>query len=204
MKCDNKEIPFYLHWNNRKTFEDKDYYYFHKLYRIKPKENPIVIQPAWINAISCKWSKLIIRNHIILEPDIKIGDEYDFVFIEEIRKYQKKSILNETHEFNGTHVLSCILKHTPLPCDYSHSEILIRHRIYKNNKTTPYFDETYTYDSWANKTAMLKRMKIKFFKDLKNDFRVDMIKLISRESSQNTDFLNFKAMLCLVKWANVA
>jgi hypothetical protein len=203
MKCDNQEVPPYLHWNNRSTYEDKDYYYFHKLYRLKAKGNPILIPEKWINAISCKWSKLVKQKHIMLQPDKKIGDEYDFVFIKEIKSYERINVLKDDHEYTGVHVLSCILKHNPLPCDFSHSEILIRHRVFKNEESVPFFDEVYSYESWESQTAMLKKMKSKFFKDLKSDFRVDMIKLISRGSSQNNKATNIKAVFNLIDWNKV-
>jgi hypothetical protein len=202
MECDNKEIPNYLHWNNRRTFENENYIYFHKLYRIKDNGNPINIPAQWINAISCKWSHLVKKKHILLQPEKEIGDDYDFVVIKEIRNYKKRTILNEQHEFMGVHVLTCVMKHSPLPCDYSHSEILIRHRVYKNEKVKPYFDETYSHKSWVDKSAMLKRQHGKFFKDLKSDFRVDMIKLISRPSSQNTFYNDLLFLLSILKFRN--
>ncbi len=199
MKCDNKNVPVYLHWNNRRTYEHSDYYYFHKLYRLKARGNPIVIPEKWINSISCKWSRLVKQKHIMLQPDKHLGDEYDFVFIKEIKSYQRKNVLIDDHEYTGIHVLSCILKHNPIPCDYSHSEILIRHRVFKDEREKPFFDEIYSYESWASETAMLKKMKSKFFKNLKSDFRVDMIKLISRGSEQNTSFTDVMALCNLVK-----
>lgn len=202
MKCDNKEIPSYLHWNNRKPYRNEDYYYFHKLYRLKSKGNPIVIPEPWINAISCKWSKLVKQKHVMLQPEKIIGDEYDFVFIREIKSYERKNVLNDQHEYMGTHILSCVLKHSPNPCDFSHSEILIRHRVFKNNESTPFFDEIYTYESWASETAMLRKMKSRFFKELKSDFRVDMIKLISRDATDNNILTDIKAFCNLIKWRN--
>jgi hypothetical protein len=195
MECTNTEIPSYLHWNNRKIFHDKDYFYFQKLYRIKNSGNPIEVPAQWINAISCKWSKVVKKQHILLQPEKKIGDEYDFVFVSELRKYKRESILNEQHEFMGNHVLTCVIKHSPLPCDFSHSEILIRHRVYECVTNKLIFDEIYSYESWQNKTAMLKKQKNKFFKDLKSNFRLDMIKLISRTSTENTLLNNFLAFL---------
>ena len=199
MKCDNKEIPSYLHWDNRNTLRNKDYCYFHKLYRIKSNGNPIEIPEQWGNAISCKFSKIVKKKDILLQPEKKIGDDYDFIFIKELRKYKRKSVLNDHHEFMGIHVLTCALKHSPLPCDFSHSEILIRHQVFRDGQSIPYFDEVYPYESWANRTAMLKRQKAKFFKNLKSDFRLDMIKLISRPSSQNTFFNNLLAFIGVMK-----
>lgn len=195
MKCDNNEIPSYLHWNNRATLENKDYYYFHKLYRLKPQGNPIEIPLSWGNVISCKWSKFIRKKHILLEPSNINWNDYNFVFINELRKYRRINTLNEQHEYMGVHALTCVLKHSPLACDYSHSEILIRHQVYKDGQTKPYFDEVYSYQSWKDKTAMLKKQQSKFFKLLKSDFRVDMIKLISKSSIKNTCTNDFLALM---------
>lgn len=200
MKCDCQEIPTYLHWNFRITHSDKDYLSFHKLYRLKQIGNPIEIPAKWITAISCRWSKFIKKNHILLQPIKKLGDDYDFVFVRELRTYERKRELSEKHELNGIHSLTCIFKHSPLPCDYSHTEILIRHRVYRPEEKEPFFDETYTYESWANETAQLKRGKSIFFKDLKKDFRTDMIKLISRSSSANSLSTDVKAFFNFIEW----
>lgn len=194
MECPNSEIPSYLHWNNRKVFLNKDYLYFHKLYRLKISGNPIDIPNQWVNAISCKWSKIVKKKDILIQPEKKIGDDYNFVFLNEIKKYKRESVLNEPHEYLGKHLLTCVLIHSPIPCDFSHSEILIRHRIYDIESSKINFDETYSYESWEKKNAMLKKQKHKFFKNLKSDFRIDMIKLISKTSDKNTivnDFLSF-------------
>ena len=199
MKCNNPEIPSYLHWNNRGIFLDEDFKNFHKLYRIRVEGNPIEIPEQWINAISCKWSKLIKKKHILLQPEKNIGNDYDFVYVQEIREYRKQSTLDTQHDYKGTHVLSCVLYHSPLACDYSHSEILIRHRIFKEQNESPYFDETYTYESWAEKTAMLKKQQGKFFKELKKAFRADMIALISRSPSQNKVWNDILLALKIIK-----
>ena len=200
MSCDSKVIPAYLHWATKKTYKQEDFYYFHKLYRIKSKGNPIDIPAQWLTAISCKWSRLIKKKHILIQPEKKIGDDYDFVFIKEVKKYERKDILRDNHEFKGVHKLSCVIIHKPEPCDYSHSEILIRHRIYREEEIEPFFDETYSYESWAKETALLKKSNARFFKDLKKDFRVDMIKLISRNSPTNTIRTNLKSFLNIIDW----
>lgn len=204
MKCDKENIPPYLHWNEKRIFESHRFRYFHSLYRIKSIGNPITIPEAWGNAISCRWSKLIKKKDILLQPYSQLGNDYNFVFIEEIKKYYKKRHLrDERHEYAGVHVLTCVLAHSPLACDYSHCEILIRHRVFKIGETKPYFDETYTHRSWEEKTAMLKRLGGKFFKDLRSDFRVDMIKLISRESDTNTILLKVKTFFKCVTWNTI-
>lgn len=201
MNCDNKEIPPYLHWNNRTPLKATDYRYFQKLYRLKSSGNPIEIPEAWITSISCKWSKIVRKKDILSHPANEKWNDYDFLYIRELRKYHRTVVLNEQHEFNGTHELTCLITHAPLPCDFSHSEILIRHKIFKLDETKPYFDEVYTYESWENKTALLKKQRHRFFKELKSDFRADMIRLFSRKSSQNTwlnDLLFFFNLTSLI------
>src|SRR5260221_8096205 len=203
MKCDNKNVPSYLHWNERKVFGDKDFLHYHRLYRLKSVKNPIEIPDKYANAISCRWSKIIKKQHITIEPPKPRYSDYDFVFLQEIRNYKKIGVLeNHEHEYSGRHVLTCVLHHDPLNCDFSHSEILIRHQVFRNGIEQPIFDEVYTHSAWVDRTALLNREGGKFFKGLKKAFRLDMIKLISIPSSQDPVWQHFKAYCNRIK-ANV-
>lgn len=188
MKCDNPDVPDYLHWNDRAICQDRDFRYFHKLYRLKVRDNPVEIDPAWANAISCRWSRIIRKKHICIQPSKPTYLDYHFVFLQEIRRYKKTGVFEHaTHEFTGKHIITCEMSHSALPCDFSHVEILIRHKIFKaiEGQEKLIFDEAYTYEDWRTKRALLAKDGNKFFKQLKQEFRLDMIKLISRESKTN-------------------
>jgi len=195
MKCDDPNIPEYLHWNARNEFSPSDFFYYHKLYRRKPNNNPLEIPAAWVTAISCRWSRIVKKKHITHPADSRLGDDYNFVFVKKVRRYKLVKTYEDPHEYNGVHVLTCEIFHRPNNCDYSHSEILIRHRIFQNGEQSPMFDEVYTHESWENKTALLKKLGGRFFKDLKSDFRLEMIKLISIPSSKNNAITDLKAVL---------
>jgi len=202
MQCDNLDVPRYLHWNNRATYSDKDFLYFHKLYRLKVRENPVEIHPAWANAISCRWSRHIKRKHICIQPPKPTYDDYHFVFLQEIRRYKKTGFFEHAnHQYAGKHIITCEMAHSPLPCDFSHVEILIRHKIFQavDGKETLIFNEVYTYDDWREKRALLAKDGNKFFKQLKQQFRLDMIKLISRESKSNHIGRDLMAVLRLAR-----
>ena len=203
MKCDNLNVPTYLHWNEKETLLDKDFLYYHKLYRLKnSRSNPIEIPEKYANAVSCRWSKLIKRKHIVIPLENKDSNfqDYDYVFLQEIRNYKKTGILdNNQHQYSGKHVLTCELSHSPENCNFSHVEILIHHQVYSDNTNQPIFDQVYSYQEWLEKKAMLNREGGKFFKGLKKAFRLDMIKLISRPSDANTLWEDVKAYCKTVK-----
>jgi hypothetical protein len=194
MKCDNKNVPSYLHWNNRIVFHTDAFLNYHKLYRLKAQNNPIEIPEQWANAVSCRWSKIIKKKHITIEPPKAHYNDYDYVFLQEIINYKKTGILeNQQHQYAGKHVLTCVMHHDPLDCDFSHCEILIRHQIFKGDMEKAVFDQVYTHEQWQEKTALLNKEGGKFFKGLKKAFRLDMIKLISRPSAANTFWEDLRA-----------
>lgn len=189
MKCNNPQVPKYLHKNSKRVFKDKDFLYFQKVYRLKHAGNEIEIPAGSINAISCRWSKLIKNKHIImaLEDPKSAYTDYMFVFMQEIRDYQKIGVFEQQgHNLAGRHELTCEMFHKAEDCNYAHVEILIRHRVYRNGETTPYFDKVYSYEDWENSTAELRKSSGKFFKEFRKQFRLDMIKLFARTSESNT------------------
>lgn len=203
MKCDSKNVPSYLHWNYRKAFNTEDFLYFHKLYRLKAEKNPIEIPDQWANAVSCRWSKIIKKKHVTIEPPKPHYNDYDYVFLQEIINYKKTGILdNQQHQYSGKHVLTCVMHHDPLYCDFSHCEILIRHQVFKESVEQPIFDEVYTHKAWEEKTALLNKEGGKFFKGLKKAFRLDMIRLICRPSWENTLCQDVKAYSKLLELNN--
>lgn len=132
-----------------------------------------------------------------LEEPATTYEDYMFVFMHEIRNYQKVGIFQEQgHNFAGRHLLTCEMFHKPEDCNYSHIEILIHHRVYKDGEKTPFFDKVYTYEDWQNSTAELRKSNGKFFKAFRKQFRLDMIKLFSRKSDSN---MLWNDMLALCK-----
>lgn len=188
MKCNNPHVPKYLHKNSKRSFRDKDFLYFQKVYRLKKAGNQIEIPEGSINAISCRWSKLINKEHIAipLEDPNSTFTDYMFVYVQELKTYKKIGIFEQQgHGLAGQHQLTCEMFHRPEICNYSHVEILIRHRIYRIGEKAPYFDKVYSYEDWQSCTAELRKSGGKFFKEFRKQFRLDMIKLFSRNSSSN-------------------
>lgn len=184
MSCSDPSIPSYLHSQNKKCYSFDNFKNYQKYYRLKAKGNPIEIPNAWINALSGKWSKLIQKRHICkIDPDKPEWNDYNFLFINDLHRYSR-----ETQDTEGNkHHLSCVMNHSPKECDYSHCEILIKHKIIDQNGELT-FDETYTYEDWAKKKAKLKKSTNKTLKALKKDYRLDMIRLINRSSYKNNPF----------------
>jgi hypothetical protein len=185
MNCSNPSIPEYLHTNDKKTYSSHDFKWYHKYYRLKSRSNPLIsINLPWINALSGKWSYLIKNKHICkIDKDRPEWNDFHFAYINDINNYVISTI-----DSNGKkHMVNCVMSHAKKPCDYSHCEILIRHRIY-NPKGDKEFDSIYTSEDWTNKAALLRSIKEKKIKQLKKDYRIDMIKLIGRPSYHNNIF----------------
>lgn len=198
MSCNNVDIPKYLHWNDKRRYLSHSFLFYHKLYRVKKSGNPIEIPANWATSISCRWSKLVRKKDVLRTPKI-LGDDYNFVFIKEVESYFRSWVNDDLNdEYHGLHSLKCVINHRPLECDYAHSEILIKHTITRHNFEKPIFEETYDYESWVNESALLKRKKNKFYKEIKRGFRVDMIQLICRTSSKTSLTRDFLELIKLV------
>ena len=190
MSCNNPLIPIYLHFNNdKKLFSDDDFKSHQKYYRLKSNDNPIIPPQGKINALSGNWSFLIEKKDIVTTHENPELNEYEFAFIREIKAFRLTRINSDkSDEYFGKHILSCYLKHSPETCNYSHCEIFIKHQIFQSNDSV--FEETYSSKSWDKKKALLRRRKGDFYLKLKRDYRVEMIKLISRPSLKNNLFFN--------------
>ena len=77
-----------------------------------------------------------------------------------MKEVLKFDLTDELVENNERHILQCKLIHTPDECDYSHIEILIRHRIIESNGNIRH-DEVYSYKDWVENKALLKKNKSK-------------------------------------------
>ena len=171
MACELEGVPKYLHWDGRQVFCEADFLNEHYLYRLG---NPIEFPQGTITALSCKWS-LLIHEIDVLTVDIPaIGDSFKYAVVEAIRSYSLKERKN-SDETIAWHKLSCALSHAPKECDYSHSEILIKHDIFEDYEETRKINSfIYTYGIWQTNKTVLQR---KSFKEMRKEYRKDIIKL---------------------------
>jgi hypothetical protein len=194
MECTSHQIPEYLDRNNRQPLGKWWLWYFHKAYRdIDANGNEISFPGGRINNVSCKWSKLIQKQD--LDKVQPFSKNYRFSYLNEIFSLQITSVYNENHERNGKHVLSCKIVHTPDPCNFSHIEILINHKIFDLTSGVKVFESTYSRDDWENKTAVLRRYDNKFFKQLRKDFRIKLTTIFNKSPEQNIFKTDIKAFL---------
>lgn len=196
MECNNPQIPDYLDRNFRSALPKSKQWYFHKAYRDIPEgANEIDFPGGRINAISCKWSKLIKRLDIPkVEP---YSSDYRFAYFKEIFSFSLARQFVDQTDYTGTHVLCCTIEHTPQECNYSHIEILINHKIFDLDTGKEKYDHTYTYHEWENGTPLLKRGN-RFFKMLRSDFRLALIKVLKRMPDQNFLMSDLKAFLGII------
>ena len=171
MPCTSILIPQHLHWNDRKVYNDEDFKDTQCLYRLG---NPIEF-PSTITAYSCKWSFLIKENDVLIAQDPIRFTDYRYAIIKEVRNYSFV-ILNDIDKDNlNWHKLTCFFKHQPDDCDYSHSEINIKHQVFQDeNQKNEIHSFLYTYNNW--KDAMLNK-KGSWFKKLRNDYKTHLIRL---------------------------
>lgn len=171
MPCEKDGVPKYLHWDGRRVFSDIDFLPEQFLYRLG---NPIEFPQGTITAFSCKWSFLIEEQDVLTVDIPSISDKYKYAIIESIRSYFLKEEKNSEGS-NAWHKLTCSLSHAPNECDYSHSEILIKHDIFSDEAESNLINSfTYTYELWQTNKTILQR---KSFKEMRKDYRRDMIKL---------------------------
>lgn len=172
-ECTNPDIPKYLHSTDRLRFEQNKFRRYHKIYRLESSSHPLIPDSSF-NALSCNWSKLIKHRHV---PRIKpsVGTDFKFCFFDSISKFRIEQEV-EDPEFGGLHVLSCFTIHEPETCDYSHIVILIKHQIFANNESDPYYCEIYTYEEWDQKKCLLRKRQGRAFKNLRKEYRMEMLR----------------------------
>lgn len=174
MVCTADGVPEYLHWNKRQVYKDADFLNDQLLYRLTNSGNPIEFPQGTYTALSCKWSFLIEEKDVVTAERDFIADSYKYAVIGVIRNYS----LKRQKEFDGEnswHKLTCEFNHDPKVCDYSHSEILIKHDIYRDEAESQLITSfLYTYHIWQNDKPVLKR---KSYKEICKDYRRDMISI---------------------------
>ena len=167
--CTDPEIPAYLHTENKPALPETDFEASDLLYR---SGNPLVYPNGKTTALSCKWSKLIKEEDVLKTPP-KGETSFCYATVEMVQRFEK--IAKGGHEaYSGLHKLTNIIKHSPTECDYSHSEILIKHEIFADETLAQKIMEfLYTYESWDK---CLLNGKARFYKELRSDYRLKMIK----------------------------
>jgi hypothetical protein len=171
MPCTSTLIPDHLHWKNRKVYCDADYDNSHFLYRLG---NPIEF-PSTVTAYSCKWSFLIDEEDVLLAQDPLRYNDYRYAIVKEIRNYSFFRINTNDPKKTRWHKLTCFFNHSPEDCDYSHSEINIKHQIFEDENQQQEIEcFYYNYENW--KDALLNKNGA-WFKQLRNDYKTHMIRL---------------------------
>jgi len=174
MPCDKEGVPEYLHWNGRQVLRDADFLNDQFLYRLTNGGNPIEFPKGTYTALSCKWSFLIQQEDVLTAEKDFIADSYKYAIIEGIRNY----FLKREKEFDGSnswHKLTCVLNHDPKECDFSHSEILIKHEIFSDEAESELINSfLYTHTIWQEDKPVLKR---KSYKEICKDYRKDIISI---------------------------
>ena len=176
MSCKSPNVPQYLHWDNRQVFSEADFLPGQQLYRITLNGNPIEFPAGTITAYSCKWSILINEEDLFIVDNPSIGNTFKCAIVHTIKAFELKKEKMDGNNL-GWHKLTCSLLHKPNDCDYSHSEINIKHEIFEDElNVNSIFNEIYTYEVWQNEAALLQAGG-SFFKTLRKDYRKDLIKL---------------------------
>ncbi|MCK6609243.1 MAG: hypothetical protein L6Q66_08995 [Bacteroidia bacterium] len=189
MACLDSKIPKYLHFTEKKrpVLSQSKFKINHILFRtgFKEKVNPIELPPSNPTSISVCWNKLIQLSHVLFtvksgakNPD-NLGNHVFYGFVGEVNRFNLKRTC-ESGIYMGLHTITLSIRHDPLPCNYSHAEILINHTYHENNELKSVIIE---HSEWKN--SLFKTVKgenKKFFKDLELNFRADVVHLLKRDS----------------------
>jgi hypothetical protein len=186
MACTLPDIPQYLHFNfDKKVFDSKDFDKRSILFRTgnSAKENPIEF-PSKATSISLSWGKIIKLQDVLKvykSHNSKTKDDSVYYGLSnEITAYKLERCCNISGIYEGNHVIKTIVKHTPVECNYSHSEILIHHIYFENMIPKESIIE---YQDWEN--SIFKKIKGNqkpFIKELELKYRGDMAILLRRNT----------------------
>jgi|GEM_PF-5796805 len=195
MECSEKDIPRYLHYSeNKKIYHNRYFKFYHLLFRtgFKEKDNPIEF-PLVITSFSVCWSKLISAKDVLKtvkenakNPD-GMGNHTFFGRINTINKIIIKENYSDS-QYSGEHIVSVAFKHSPVECNYSHSEILIKHQYNDNGERKI---ETIEYDAWANKKCLIRKKSHKdFFQPIINDYKAKLATSLNSDINElNTKWI---------------
>lgn len=177
MACSKANVPEYLHSDDKQILNEDDFLDDELIYRLAKKGNPIEF-PSTLTSYSCRWSKILQIQDIYNGDHPDYYDDYKFNCVLKIKALDLIKLKNDGN-YLGWHRLNCRLEHKPTPCDYSHVEINIQHRIYDDNQfdvTEPYYNMIYKYDMWQNGLVILSGDQ-SFFKKFRKEYRNEMVKI---------------------------
>jgi len=201
MGCTNPNIPSYLHYNQgMKTFPCWRFAFWHLIYRIGHKGNANPIDADKMNTgYSVCWSKLINHSDVlkaVLEVNPKLGNAVYFGKVKEFKKVVVNSH-SDTGLYQGEHIVKTKLHHKPLSCNYSHSEILIEHTYFENNKKQT---KILQYDDWKNSLFKVGKPPL-FYKSLKASYRAKVFTILNSELNHSNLplYLKFHPKIFFVK-----
>jgi hypothetical protein len=179
MACTKPHIKKYLHYTaDMRKYANKNFKKWHLVYRTGFKEdsNPIKF-PSVLTSYSLNWSKLIKPNHVletVLAENPSLGDS---VFFGKIKLIKLIDINSECPSgvYLGMHRIQTVMQHEPVPCNYSHCEILIKHTYLENNESK---EVLLRYDDWKDCQLNVGKPP-KFFKELRGNYRAKVATILN-------------------------
>jgi hypothetical protein len=203
MSCDLPQVPEYLHYNKdkQKIYNPKSFKFFHLLYITGFYENVNPIQfPFTSTSISSCWSKLIKYNDVlrtVLAHNPNLGDH---VFYGKIRSIKNFKIVKncDSGRFAGIHKLETLVIHNPVTCNYSHSEILIKHTYFDNLEIKTHVIK---HEEWK-KCVLKKGVPKEFFGDLDLKYRAAIATILNNDlNNPNIPFyFTFLPKRLITRW----
>lgn len=181
MGCSEKNVPAYLHFTpQRKTYPSNRFRGYHLLFRtgFKERENPIEF-PFTSTSISVCWSKLVRRKHVLVILPEKLGNHVYFGKVKELKRFKQTAYCSEG-DFAGEHTISVAFLHSPVECNYSHAEILIRHTYCFKGEPK---EDIIKHSDW-NKSVFFKGKPKAFFKTMDLRYRANIARLISKDCAE--------------------
>jgi len=181
MACELDFVPEYLQWNARTTYSEGDFLPQHLLYRLTPPDKVVVVPNGQYTGLSCKWGFIINETDLFKVYNPPGVTDFRKALVSSIRSCIKKKNKEDGGLNLGWHKLTCRIAHTPIDCDYSHSEINLRHQIFEDEaESTLIHDETYTSATWRNCSLNTDN---RFLKELRKDYRFEVIASFSLPDS---------------------
>ena len=202
MGCTNPNIPNYLHYTEkRKVYPNWCFAFWHIIFRIGNSAAPNPIDYKQINSgYSVCWSKLI-RHWDVLKTVLAANSSLgNTVYYGKANEFKKVHVSSECSEgiYKGKHVIKTKLKHSPEPCNYSHSEVLIEHTYFDGEgiKQTRIIE----YEDWKS-SILVAGKPPKFYKELRAGYRAQVGTILNNElkQSQLPLYLKFHPKLVICK-----
>jgi hypothetical protein len=196
MACSTIGIPPYLHYSEgeRKKYKPNNFRSYHLAYRTgfeERKSNPIEF-PNSLTAFSVCWSKLIERSDVLFtvrsnakNPE-SMGNHVYFGKIGLIKDIWIKGYfdarINKEAKHPGYHVIEPEFSHTPMECNYSHSEIMIKHSYHLDGKLNIEIITKKQYED--RKCALRKKINKDVFQPMINEYEAKLGTLLNSSTTQ--------------------